>query len=910
MKLKNSGLMAGIGLATLLMGSPSALAQTLGTAESFAVLAHETVTNTHFTTLNGNLGVSPNIAVTGFLAVDGGPGIVNGTIHRGDPVAALAQSDVTTAYNFLAGMACIPANNKTGQDLGAMVLAPGVYCFSTSAQLTGTLHLDAQNDPNAVFVFQIGSTLTTAPNAVVDLINGAQNCNVKIFWQVGSSATLDTGTQFAGNILALASVTLNTGATLSGRALARTGAVTLDTNTVSVCHPTGCPLITLLPAPPLPLGTVGVAYNQTITASGGTGPYTFSVTAGALPAGLSLTSGGLISGMPTTAGTSTFTVTATDANVCTGLQAYTIVINPPSCQTITLLPAPPLPQGTRLVAYNQTITAGGGTVPYTFIVTAGALPAGLSLTSGGLISGTPTTAGTFTFTVTAMDLNGCTGLQAYTIVINPPTCPTITLLPAPPLPQGTRLVAYNQTITASGGTGPYTFSVTAGALPTGLLPLTSGGLISGTPTTAGTFTFTVTATDATGCTGLQAYTIVINAPVCPAITLLPAPPLPQGTKGVAYNRTITASGGTGPYTFSVTAGALPTGLLPLTSGGLISGTPTTAGTFTFTVTATDANGCTGLQAYTIVINAPACPTITLLPAPPLPQGTVAVAYNRTITASGGTGSYTFRVTAGALPTGLLPLTSGGLISGTPTTAGTFTFTVTATDANGCTGLQAYTIVINAPACPTITLSPGALPNGAVGTAYNQTVSASGGTGPYTFRVTAGALPTGLSPLTSGGLISGTPTTAGTFTFTVTATDANGCTGLQAYTIVINAAPCPTITLSPGSLPNGAVGTAYNQTVSASGGTGPYTFSVTAGSLPAGLSLTSGGLISGTPAAVGSTNFTIAATDASGCTGTKAYAVTIAPAPAAAIPTLSVWGLMMLAALLALYGIRALRRQTM
>ena len=517
MKLKNSGLMAGIGLATLLMGSPSALAQTLGTAESFAVLAHETVTNTHFTTLNGNLGVSPNIAVTGFLAVDGGPGIVNGTIHRGDPVAALAQSDVTTAYNFLAGMACIPANNKTGQDLGAMVLAPGVYCFSTSAQLTGTLHLDAQNDPNAVFVFQIGSTLTTAPNAVVDLINGAQNCNVKIFWQVGSSATLDTGTQFAGNILALASVTLNTGATLSGRALARTGAVTLDTNTVSVCHPTGCPLITLLPAPPLPLGTVGVAYNQTITASGGTGPYTFSVTAGALPAGLSLTSGGLISGMPTTAGTSTFTVTATDANVCTGLQAYTIVINPPSCQTITLLPAPPLPQGTRLVAYNQTITAGGGTVPYTFIVTAGALPAGLSLTSGGLISGTPTTAGTFTFTVTATDASGCKGLRVYTVTIAAAPCPVITVSPAT-LPGGVVGTAYNQTVSAA-PPGAYTFSVSSGALPNGLSLNASTGAITGRPTSAAPFGFTITARDTNGCTGAKAYTVTI-APAAATVPTL------------------------------------------------------------------------------------------------------------------------------------------------------------------------------------------------------------------------------------------------------------------------------------------------------------------------------------------------------------------------------------------------------
>jgi hypothetical protein len=170
-------------------------------------------------------------------------------------------------------------------------------------------------------------------------------------------------------------------------------------------------------------------------------------------------------------------------------------------------------------------------------------------------------------------------------------------------------VAYNQTITASGGTGPYTFSVTAGALPTGLLPLTSGGIISGTPTTAGTFTFTVTATDKNGCTGLQAYTIVINAPTCPPITLLPAPPLPQGTVGVAYNQTITASGGTAPYTYSV-SGTLPTGLSLNTGTGAITGTPTAVGVFSFIITARDANLCTGLLGYTVTIAATAVPTLS------------------------------------------------------------------------------------------------------------------------------------------------------------------------------------------------------------------------------------------------------------------------------------------------------------
>ena len=188
----------------------------LGVAESFAVLGGSAVTNTGPTSIVGDLGVSPGTAVTGFP-----PGVVvNGAIHANDAVAQQAQSDVTNAYNNLAGQA--PDTDLTGQDLGGMTLVPGVYLFTSSAQLTGTLTFDAQGDPDAVFVVQIGSTLTTASASSVVVINGGSDCNV--FWQVGSSATLGTGSDIAGNILALTSITMTTGATLSGRALARNGA--------------------------------------------------------------------------------------------------------------------------------------------------------------------------------------------------------------------------------------------------------------------------------------------------------------------------------------------------------------------------------------------------------------------------------------------------------------------------------------------------------------------------------------------------------------------------------------------------------------------------------------------------------------------------------------------------------------
>jgi ice-binding like protein len=209
----------------------SALAQTappMGAAASFSVLGGSTVTNTGPTIVTGDLGVSPGSAVTGFP-----PGIVTGgSIHAADALAAQAQIDATTAYNNLAGQACTTTFGVP-TDLGGMTLLPGVYCFASSAAVTGTLTLNANGNPNAVFIFKTGSTFVTASGALVTVINGGSNCNV--FWQVGSSATLGTTSTVPGTIIALTSITLTTGARLNGRAIARNGAVTLDSNNVGGC---------------------------------------------------------------------------------------------------------------------------------------------------------------------------------------------------------------------------------------------------------------------------------------------------------------------------------------------------------------------------------------------------------------------------------------------------------------------------------------------------------------------------------------------------------------------------------------------------------------------------------------------------------------------------------------------------
>src|SRR5262249_3267615 len=238
----------------------------------------------------------------------------------------------------------------------------------------------------------------------------------------------------------------------------------------------------------------------------------------------------------------------------------------------------------------------------------------------------------------------------------------------------------------------------------------------------------------------------------------------------------------------------------------------------------------------------------------------------------GTAPYQFAVVFGSLPTGLT-LAADGTLSGTPTAARSFTFTVTATDAHSCTGSQSYTIVVS---CPTIALEPSTLPGGTVGMPYNQVITPNGGTAPIgDFLVISGSSPNGTALDQSSGQFLGAPTRAGTFTFTVSARDANGCEGTQSYTIVVS---CPTITLSPSTLPGGTVGTPYGQLITASGGTAAYHFVIASGQLPTGLTLSSSGTLSGTPTARGSFMFTVTATDANGCQGTQSYTIVVNPGP--------------------------------
>lgn len=415
------------------------------------------------------------------------------------------------------------------------------------------------------------------------------------------------------------------------------------------------------------------------------------------------------------------------------------------------------------------------------------------------------------------------------------------------------VAGYNQTVTATGGTGAKTFAVLSGSLPTGLT-INLAGTISGTPTAVGTFNFTISAVDTLGVIGSQAFTITISAAVTPVVVTPTT--LPNAVQNVAgYNQTIAATGGTGAKTFAVTSGALPTGLT-LSTAGALTGTPTAVGTFNFTITATDTLSATGAQAFTIIITAPVVAvSITTTTLPNAVQNVAG--YNQTIAATGGTGAKTFAVTSGTLPTGLT-LSAAGALSGTPTVAGTFNFTVTATDTVSATGAQAYTIIISAPAT-SLAITTTTLPNPVLNAAgYSQAITVTGGTGTTTFNIIGGALPPGLT-ITLAGTIIGTATTAGTFNFTIGAIDTAATVVSRAFTLVVNPVlTAQTITFSAlgnkivGDAPFALSATATSGLTVSFGVTGPATLTGTT------LTLTgTPGVVTITASQIGNTSFAAA-----------------------------------------------------
>ncbi|HUP83313.1 MAG TPA: putative Ig domain-containing protein [Candidatus Limnocylindria bacterium] len=523
-----------------------------------------------------------------------------------------------------------------------------------------------------------------------------------------------------------------------------------------------------------------------------------------------------------------------------GAYALTVtVLDPSNAPQITTTS---LPTASSFSNYSTQLTATSGVAPYNWGLDASsaALPAALSMAANsGVISGTPTAAaGNYPLTFKVVDANGNSSTRALTLTIaDAPLVVTNTI----PLPPASLTQPYSLQFNASGGRGSYVWSLASGTIPAGLT-LNSAGLMSGTPTRATTYSFTVKVVSGTASSTKSFSMTTANALNVTTTTLA------AGTVGTAYSATLAASGGTTPYVWDIASGNLPAGLSLV--AGKITGTPTQRESQTLTFRATDTAGRVKvsnpltLAVYQVSINND----------PALPAATRGQPYSVTLAADGGVAPYKWSLASGALPTGVT-LSTTGVISGTTQVPGTFAISVKATDASLRTAVKAMTLVVNLdPAVPYITNT--SLPAGSLTQPYSVQLNAVSGPGDYTWSLASGTLPAGLA-LSAGGLISGTPTTATTYSFTVRVTSGTA-TDTKAYSVPVAAA----VVVSTTSLTAATVGSAYSVLLAATGGTRSYTWAIESGALPAGLTLAAG-KISGTPTARGSETIVFRVTDTAG-----------------------------------------------
>jgi hypothetical protein len=638
----------------------------------------------------------------------------------------------------------------------------------------------------------------------------------------------------------------------------------------------GCPVISITPMI-LPDTTQGAPYSETVTASGGLAPYSYSVTSGELPTGLTLDPAtGEIAGTAQESGSLSFAITATDANQCTGTQSYSPTV---LCPTITFSQDTNLPDAFVGVPFLTNITGNGGTAPYTYEVVGGTVHSGIFTTSGGTLFGVTEGPGTKQPTFRATDTNGCTSADkkfrtdsvtcfAGDILCDDMTDATANFTASDQCGGGAEWygtagclssddIGHSPSAHARWGTmltcNDYGSVATQDSLDSSVFDVSncnSGEVVL-------SFNYLLSLEDdhtkdrarvEVIADGGSPEVVADNGPGGPTCSGLPSPGIGNLTTWSGWQH------------LSLT--------LPATSTFQVS----------FVGETDDGNNNAGEGFFVDdVLLRCKCPEDLLLSPHVLPLAIVDIPYSEPIVMSGGAPPYTYGKPQGGNnpPPGLALDPVTGVLSGLATTPGIFDFAIVGTDSNFCKVLTVYNMIVSPQGCPTVTFTPDDVSNGIVGTFYSDVVTASGGTGPYVYTVTAGDLPPGLALDPDSGVISGTPTTAGIYQFTIGTVDADFCTGSVDYTIIINPIGCPVIDISPDTLPNAKTGEAYSETLTATGGVAPYVWAISHGSLPAGLTLDPDtGEISGIPSTNAVFSFAVAAQDASGCYGTRAYGIEV------------------------------------
>lgn len=688
---------------------------------------------------------------------------------------------------------------------------------------------------------------------------------------------------------------------------------------------------------------VGIPYFVSLTAQGGSGSgeFVWSVASGStLPPGLSLSSTGLLFGTPTQVGSTTFAVQAADVGTPqypSKPESYTLKVLPPGLQITTY----ELPDGTLGAPYNAVVSATGGTpklgangplYQWSIVPGSGTLPAGLTLNSTtGVIAGVPSVAGTQGFSIEATDYGSSGGsippssvIEPLTITIHHGVGITVNTSGIPTnLTQGQNIdqvkhangQAYSDIVTASGGSGSFTYSVSGE--PDGLSINSTTGKVTGTPTHAGAFIMGVTATDSQGVSQSAQLVLLVTEPAQLTITTTS---LPDGTINVAYPTAtdsgflLQAAGGSTPYIWSSSCSVnlasgssavgscatdtakngLPSGMTLAPTTGQLAGTPTVAGSYSVTFVVSDSgNAQSTCSASSSTPSTPTCATatftltingtgLTITSSSPLADAAVGEQYGGgtaiQLQASGGVAPYTWQLEpcpssqTTCLSTTGLAVETNGVIAGTPGTGteGTYTFTVEVQDSTGTIASKQFTLTIE----PPLTVTTTSLSEAASGVSYSQTLKATGGTGSDTWALTCSGgsssnacLPSGISLNSSTGQISGTAIQGigGTYSFTATVKDKGGATASQSLTMSV-------LSVSTGSLPVATVSQAYSQQLSALGGTPPYTWSCS--NVPGGLACSSAGVLSGTPQTAGSYTFAVTVKDANGVSSTRSLSLTV------------------------------------